>query len=216
MSEEVRQPARKLPNRTNAPPGGWRYRVPETNQVFTGVSEHDLIVKLQAHYRINGYPYPDDMPGRIEHYVCSAEPSYCRDASGKPGKWSSKLAHTFHVVLQGSATLGHWMLKGREFVAQELADRRSATCAICPFNEEPQGCTSCNANALRETVAKLVGSRRSRYHEQLKACKVCHCQLQVKVWLPQAILLAHMPAEQQEQLPEHCWLRTEQPSTNPA
>lgn len=208
---------RKLPNRTNAPPGGWRYRVPETGQTFSGASEYDLITKLQAHYRVNGYPYPDDMPKLIEHYVCSSEPGYCHDGTGRPAlKWTNKLAHTFHVVLQGSTTLGHWLLGGRKFVDQAVADRRSATCTQCALNEEPQGCTSCNAGALRDVVTKLVGSRRSAHHDRLKACKVCHCQLAVKVWMPLPVLLQHMPEEQQEQLPGHCWLRAEQPPSQPS
>lgn len=206
MADQVRQ----LPNKTYAPPGGWRYKVPETGQTFRGVSEYQLLMELQAHYRANSLKQPDDLSTRIEQFVCEQEPDYCTDAHGQPirdGKRS--FVHDIKSVLQGTATLLTWKLSGAGLVDAATADRRAATCASCNFNVEPEGCTSCNAKVVKEAVTQIVGTRQTALHNQLKACRICQCHLQAKVQLPLASIMRFMPQDQFTQLPQHCWILKE-------
>lgn len=201
-----------LPNKTTAPPGGWRYIIPETNQEFRAHSESQLLAELAASYKINGYPMPSDLPSRIEYFVCAHNPSYCVDrATNAPlPKYGTGLAHTLHNVLQFTRTMGTWLAKSRTFVSQEQADRRAKTCASCQFNATPDGCTGCNMSALREAVTSIVGARRTAVDDHLKSCVICACVLKSKVWFPHNVLWPHMTEVQKERLPAHCWLNTEQ------
>lgn len=211
-----------LPNHTTSPPGGWRCRMPETGQEFHGHSEYQVISQLKASYKANGYPEPADYKGMIEAYVCSKTPEYC--TGGGPA-FQPIEGFSFHTVLQGLRTIGQWswqsLKKGaRQFVPQAQADARARTCAFggkggqpCNFNDEPQGCTNCNAPSMREAIRIVVGDRRTPFDEQLKACRVCQCGLKAKVHLPHAVLYDNMPADQIARLPSHCWLVTEADAT---
>lgn len=197
----------RLPNEYTSPPGQWRYRVPETGQKFVGSNKQELLSQLRAHYEVNGYPFPDDIEAKIEDYICETVPDYC-EGTGKPSK--PGLAHTFHVVMQGTKTLGSWFIKGREFVPQEQADRRAATCASCVLNDEPEGCTSCNMSKLHELVEKFVGKRKTSSHDRLKSCRACLCNNRVKVWLPLKILIDNTEPEDKERLTPQCWILEEE------
>lgn len=199
--------ARSLPNRFTAPPGGWRYRVPETGQIFSASNEQELLGQLRAHYGAAGYPMPANLVELIDQNICAQHPDYC--VGSGPAPKASGLAHTFTTVLQGTRTIGAWLLGGRELVSQDVADRRASICSMCVQNDEPQGCTSCNSKVMKEAVEKLVGKRSTALHDRLLSCRICGCNLRAKVWFPLRILLDHMPAEQQERLPETCWLKTE-------
>lgn len=206
MSEQLRQ----LPNKTYAPPGGWRYKVPETGQLFRGVSEYQLLCELEAHYRANQLKKPDGLSDLIERFVCEQEPDYCTDQHGQAvqdGKRS--IFMDIRAALQGTATLVMWKVKGEGLVEPTLADQRAAICVACPMNVEPQGCTSCNTKVVREAVEAIVGTRQTSFHNQLKACKVCMCHLSAKVQLPLKSILRWMPDSQQELLPSHCWITKE-------
>ena len=201
---------RQLPNKTYAPPGGWRYKVPETGQLFRGVSEYQLLCELEAHYRANQLKKPDGLSDKIEAFVCEQEPDYCTDQHGQPvqdGKRS--IFHEIRNVLQGTATLLAWKVKGEPLVPATLADERAAVCASCPMNAEPQGCSSCNAKVLKDAVEAVVGSRQTSFHNQLKSCKVCSCALPAKVQLPISSILRFMPQTQLDLLPQPCWINKE-------
>jgi hypothetical protein len=213
---QATKPRPHLPNTTTAPPGGWRYRAPETGQLFRGASLSDLISQLNAHYRANGYDTPlAGFKPLIEDYICAETPETCDDSYVRPATQTEsvgvagQLAHTFHTVLQGTATLVSWLAGGGERVTQQVAEVRAATCASCPENVEPQGCTGCNIGALRAVADRVAGKRTTPHDGALKSCRICACHLRAKVWLPLKILTQHMPAKQQARLPEHCWIKQE-------
>lgn len=198
-----------LPNHVTAPPGSWRYKVPETNQTFSGPSEHSLITQLQAHYRANGYPVPtsDDLRPRIEAFICAAVPDYC--TGNEPARFVD--GFSFHTVIQGTRTFAVWLLKSllkgsRQYVPQEQANTRAAICQICSFNEQPDGCSGCNSGTLKTVVQVIVGSRSTPSDDSLKACRICNCLIKAKVHLPHSVLYDNMTTKQKELLPGHCWL----------
>ncbi len=200
-----------LPNHVTAPPGGWRCTVPETGQTFSGASEYQLITQLRSHYKANGYPEPADYKAMIEADVCAKQPDYC---TGNNPTYVPVEGFTFHTVLQGTRTIGQWLwrsgLKGaRQYVPQEQAEARAAVCVGCPFNDDPQGCTSCNAKSMQEALRIVIGNRNTLLDGQLKSCRVCQCGLKSKVHLPHDVLWDNMPESQRARLPAHCWLVTE-------
>jgi hypothetical protein len=187
--------------------------VPETGKDSPRFADSASLKQwLTAHYKANGYELPGDIMAKVEAFICEREVDYCigdSTLSTSSTTPRSNLAHTFHVVVQGTRTLVSWMAKGMQFVPQEQANARAAVCANCPFNDEPQGCTNCNMDTLRKLAEGLIGTRTTPHSSQLKACRVCSCQLAAKVWLPLRTLLDHMPDEQVARLPAHCWLVTE-------
>lgn len=198
-----------LPNHITAPPGSWRYKVPETGQLFNGPSEHSLISQLQAHYKANGYPIPssDELKPRIEAFICSTVPDYC--TGNEPAKPVD--GFSFHTVIYGTKTLSKWLIgslfKGeRQFVSSQQANARASVCTMCNLNEAPQGCTGCNSGALKAAVSTLIGNRSTPFDDRLKSCRVCNCLLSAKVHLPHLVLWDNMPDAQKVVLPEHCWL----------
>ncbi len=193
-----------LPNLHTSPPGEWRYKVPETGQSFHGSNWPQLQEQLVAHYRATGYAFPEDLFARVEAYICANAPDYCEGVPADAPRFS--LGHSFTTVVQGTKTLAHWLLTGRRYVDQEVANRRALTCSGCVYNLEPQGCNGCNANVMKEAVALVVGKRATPHDERLKACRICGCDLRAKTHIPHAIIVAHMPADQQAQLPSHCWV----------
>jgi hypothetical protein len=213
MNDVVRQ----LPNKIYAPPGGWRYRVPETGQTFRGASEYQLLTQVQANYRANSLTSPDvdTLKKRFEQFVCEQEPDYCTDIHGQPFPPKGGRFFDFTNVIQGTRTIGGWLLAGMPTVSQAQADKRAATCVGCPQNDEPQGCSTCNVKELTNITEALVGKRRTAVHDHLKSCRVCTCLLRVKVWFPLSRLLPYMPEEQVARLPAHCWLLTEKSATPP-
>lgn len=213
---QAAKPRPRLPNLTTAPPGGWRYRVPETGQLFSGASLSDLVSQLHAHYRANGYDTPlGGFRDLIEDYICAETPETCDASYVRPPTQTestglaSNLAHTFHTVMQGTATLVSWLAGGGERVSQQTADARAATCATCPENVEPQGCTGCNIGALRAVADRVAGKRTTPSDGALKSCRICACHLRAKVWLPLKVLTNHMPPKQQAALPGYCWIKQE-------
>jgi hypothetical protein len=207
-----------LPNRVTAPPGSWRYKVPETNQTFSGPSEQSLIVQLQAHYRANGYPVPssEDLRPRIEAFICAAVPDYC--TGNEPARFVD--GFSFHTVIQGTRTFAVWIMQsifkgGRQFVSQEKANDRAKTCMSCSFNEQPDGCTGCNSGALKTVIQVIIGARSTPYDEHLRACRICNCLLRAKCHLPFPVLYNNMTDKQKSLLPAHCWLVKESKEATP-
>lgn len=207
--------SKQLPNKTNAPPGGWSYIVPETKVSFSGrASMTQLLGDLKAHYAASGYEAPKNLEDLVEQFLCERLEGYCVDETGRqPISVSEQIAHSFHTVLQGTATLVSWVAGGGERVSQEQADARASVCSTCPHNQDPAGCTGCNIGALRSLVNKVVGPRKTKDDAALKACNICSCGLQAKVWLPHATIWPHMSERQRSRLPERCWLITEKPKS---
>lgn len=198
----------QLPNRVSAPPGGWRYRVPQTGQLFTAVNEFQLLDMLKAHYRANGYPLPANLRQLIEEQICAQHTDYCVESDGRSPLSPSKMAAiAFHLVKDGTARL----LRGeRQLVDQEVADRRAAVCVMCTENVPREGCSNCNMASIRDLVIRLVGKRGTRSGDALQVCRVCLCENQAKVHLPHATLKKIASKQEWEALPPTCWLKTEE------
>lgn len=209
----------KLPNYQTAPPGQWRYTVPETGQTFGPLPDLDaLTTALRAHYTANGYPIPDDLRLLIEQQMCSSKQltGYCVEEDGRTAATAAEprvtfgkaVKVTFHTVSTGTKRL----LGINTSVSQEQADRRAATCITCTENVDRENCAGCRVAMLRDLVVKIIGSRKTVCDSNLKVCRVCLCENRAKVWLPLAEIDKLTTPEEREKLPPHCWQRTERHS----
>ena len=205
-----------FPNLTNTPPGGWKYIVPETNQRRGPYSNWpQLFEDLQAHYQATNYESPLDLFERVEKQICEEYPEWCGAAPLAPtfiqrlGETLRSIGHTFHAAHQCLAALVSHRAGSGERPNQVLANQRAATCAECPENGEIESCSHCNIRTLNSLVEKLVGTIKTPHDEQLKYCKVCHCNLRAKISTKHEAIWNHMANRQKQKLPETCWLVTE-------
>jgi len=196
-----------FPNRTQAPPGGWRYLVRETGVELRGVSEGNLIQSIQKHYRANNLVAPYDLSILIEEYICKQSPHYCQPKGPSISFWEGA-KRTLTQVVSGTRTLSAWMVSG-EFADDETATQRAKVCASCPLNQEPLGCASCKKIDIAQLVFSIIGKRVTAFDHVLKACEPCGCDLKVKVHVPLNIIKNKMPESVINKLPKHCWVLTE-------
>jgi hypothetical protein len=196
-----------FPNRVQGPPGGWRYRVPETGQLFDAVTESHLLEKLVKHYKANGLAVPANLPALVEHHICTQATGYCVEHDGTPPVTPGQMATVaFHLVLEGTRKL----VGIAERVTEEQATARALTCAACVENVPREGCSQCNMNTVRDLIVRTVGKRGTQHDDKLNVCRVCLCELRAKVHLPLSRLKAMATPEQWAALPGSCWMKQEE------
>ena len=74
----------KLRDKSIGPPGGWRYRQPESGVVIPGGSWPALITKVKQHRQANGYPITIEMERQVEAFMCDAQPGECAEVDDEP------------------------------------------------------------------------------------------------------------------------------------
>ena len=196
----------KFTNNSDTPHGGYRFHVAETGQDFQSFVRQQLKEAVVAHLKGNNLTVPADLDAQIEDFTCRYQGgNFCDETDPRYG-WLSGAILKFRVVLAGTEILGKWLLAGKPFVAQELADERSEVCASCLYNRDPQGCATCQWSVLYSTVLKFLGSKRSSRRNALKSCASCGCALQLKVWIPHGHLKSSFAYAD---LPAWCWVAKE-------
>ena len=198
-----------VPNKVVCPPNQWRFKVPESGQLFRGPDISGLIEQLHSHYQANGWPPPPHLEELIESFVCEQEPDYCIETTPKPVSWVKDAKTTFDAIKQGTKTLARWMGSGQEKVPQAQMEARAEVCVGCSENKEIEGCSGCKMASLTSAVEYITGNHRTTHHSKLKGCAVCMCHLNAKIVLPHNILWSNMTDQQKSALPSHCWLVTE-------
>lgn len=200
-----------LPNLTNHPPGGWRYRVEATGVTLRGNSMADLAEMVQRHLKANDLREIDQIEEKIEEFICTEKPGYCsnsRPIALKPGPQVS-----FERIISGTRTLASWIIGGQS-VSKEQAIERASICSTCQYNKDLEDCRRCSLRSwlgvIAEGLSKLgKGKEATPYDDKLKACHVCLCSLKVKVWVPRDIIAKYLPKDAEKRLPDHCWYKKE-------
>lgn len=195
-----------LPNTSTAPPGQWKYVMPETGQAFgPSPSLDDLLAQLRASYRANGYDVPPNLAELIEAHICQRIPEYCTGYAppqAGPLTIGHMLSVTYHnVLVQTKRFIG---IDERVPLAQ--AEARAAVCVSCSENVPRSDCSGCHQATLRNLVVRISGSRGTPYDDRLNVCRVCLCELRGKVHLPLARLLKLAGESEFARLPSHCWM----------
>jgi len=205
---------RFFPNKTNNPPGGWRFTVEETGATLRGTSLGEVMVAVKKHWEVNGIEPIEDLEREIERRICEEVPEYCGAKGMEIKPVPKNRGRTIHEVITGTKTIGMWLAKramGGGNVSVEVAERRASVCVGCVENTEPTGCSSCNKAASSQVLDKLVPFRTSK-DAALKSCRVCGCWLSAKIACQLDIIRNNMPDYVKKELPDHCWVKTEQVS----
>lgn len=197
------------------PPNQWKFHVAETNRwvpdpaILGATTFHayqDLHDAVLAHYKANHIPVPGDLDSRMGDQICRSIPGrFCADEHGRRRHgqgWVFNMAS----IKQGTATLVDWFLTSREKVSNDEIATRSKICSNCSFNQLPSDCASCGAGGLNALIETVTGHQPLPGDAMLKSCFICGCNLKVKTRLPTELLRSHMPQDQLDQLPSHCWL----------
>jgi hypothetical protein len=185
-----------------APPGGWRYTVPETGVTITGAFFEETWRKVVRHHAANGLPEPSRE--RVEDQSC-------RESSGvgtrcgpvKPKPVAGMLPHlTLGLVERFLKTVWE-TLKARDFVSLEEAERRAEICRSCPLATGGiGGCEGCFS--LIRKAKDFVGTSPIKFEENKDACGACGCFLPAKILISNKTL-DKAEGEQRPRYWEKCW-----------
>lgn len=162
-----------------APPGGWRYTVPETGVVVTGAFFGETWRKVVRHCAANGLPEPDR--ALVEDRACRDSPDVgTRCGPAKPKPVDGMLPHlTLGLVERFLKTVWE-TLKARDFVSAAEAERRATICRSCPLATGGiGGCEGC-FNLLRK-ARDFVEASPIKFEENKDACGACGCFLPAKI-----------------------------------
>lgn len=196
----------KLIRKNTQPPGGWRYKHPETGWWTTGGHFDDLVSKAVQYRKDNHLPVGTNFEDDVQHQLCGPlGPEWCAGAlpALHPGGF------TFKALIQGTKTLVDWALNGGQ-VSLDEADRRAVVCSTCPMNQDSQGCETCNSEQVADLVAKMAFKGEIPHGRYLRSCAICQCKLAIKVRVPLDIIQRNMPDDQQNALPDFCWCKKEE------
>lgn len=195
-----------LKDRSYVPPGGYRYRQPESGLLIHSTSFLNLIEAVRLHRVANHYPIPHTFESDVANGVCLEVSEACQEVSPSGAAKPMGLAD----VLRLTGLVGESLLRGQPVVDDALAEHRAATCAGCRDNVDPSGgCSACQSEAAAKLMASLVGSRATRRDADLKTCRHCGCFNKVQLWIPGDILRRHSEKATLDLLPRHCWKREE-------
>lgn len=206
----------RLPNRSQAPPGSWRYRIEALAERaphlvwVSATTFYDLVNEVNKRCAANGITPPD--PLDIENQICQSLPSgYCTDSNGVPTAKSGTFAVMVAAFKQGTKSLITWWGNGKRRVNENEIVRRSYICNQCPENRPIEGCTACAMKGVHALVNQIVADTTLPTDSLLQACAVCQCSLKAKVRFHLDDLRPHIPKSQLARLPEKCWI-LEEPS----
>lgn len=213
----------KLRNSGMNPPGCFFFVVRETGHRIPSHGSTSLdacYIGVKEHLRINGYDIPVGLRAQIEDFCCQRKESlgWCMENSGAPGPDAMPAAQGWTMglqrIAQGTKTLASWLTEGREELP--VAQRRAAVCAACPENRpiEQSSCKGCSAVAFNRFVQLVAGVLKGTAPEPweagLKACRICGCDLRLKIRTRLSPIRRFMRDEQLAALPAHCWINTEE------
>lgn len=115
--------------------------------------------------------------------------------------------------LAGLAVLQDWLGSGMVPVPAKQSESRAAICTSCPMNEKG-GWWNFAKDALASEIRKQIGLKQqlnvsTTLDDFLGTCKVCSCNLPLKVHVPTAHVKEHTTPEQLAAFPYHCWVKAE-------
>lgn len=171
------------------PPGGvYAFVVDETGAAFSAPTMRRLLEVVRGHLAVNGLACPDDLPARIEDYVCRHAPEgFCMgDPEGRPVVRGVTLPQIREATARLASTGGR--------ASPGEARRRIDVCGSCPRNDRRM-CPSCVG--LVSWARRLVGADCPR-DDWLGVCSV-DC-----VALPAKIHVARVPWS--ADYPKECWV----------
>lgn len=188
------------------PPGGWWYRQPESGFKMTAFDPLSLKRQIEQHRRANGYDLADGWWEVVQAEICERPgmmQSHCQPDTTFTAEQPIRI--TRNSALLFFKTLRQWVVRnGFKKVTVREAVRRSKICGECPMNSDDVAwCPGCQG-IFRYLKEFLTPADKTGRELTLHFCKVCGCNLQIKVWLPPETLKA--VSSPQTEYPAHCWI----------
>lgn len=125
----------------------------------------------------------------------------------------SGLLEKVRSIPRGVETIREWLgTDDGACVPQELAQKRADVCLKCPRNELGGFVSEIVAEAVKRhlEIKSDLGMRVSG-EKQLGRCRMCECQMRLKIWVPLSIVRKHLTPEQYDSAPTPCWQTEEKP-----
>ncbi len=164
--------------------GGFNIVDPLTGIRVSAVTWDHLMTKVQEERRANGAPIGLELEDEVEQWCCIAHPD---EVAVLDERIPKRRSLNLDDVVRGTQVILAFKLAGSPLVSQEEANRRAAICLRCPLNLMWQ--TSCSiCDKIDDIVLGVVGSVRTPYDQNLRACNICGCSLKAAVHLPNDIL----------------------------
>lgn len=194
------------------PPGGWVFT--QDGFRFEEETFTKLIILVTEHRRSNSLP-PGNPFQEIQDQICAEYPATCLDQK-PPATVSATPPTTFLENLRSFAMAGkNYVMAGGQLVNQNTANSRALICAPCHNNvpsgearRAPGGCGKCGAAVQSgiDAVRGIVLAGRSTPHDaKLQACRLCGCDLKLKIWFP--VKYFDPDCSKCNQWPEFCWMK---------
>lgn len=195
--------------KNSSPPyGGFNYRQAETGLLITGSSLGELTGKVILHRTHKGL-LPVDEPTvqkEIERWICGRLGGNECMTEGIDDPWVpaplDSNVMSLDKLIGFSTAAWAWLKGGGAFVEKTESEHRAKICRDCPANvDQGHDCFTC-------MLGKLVRSAvpDDRRIEGLHSCQFCGCDLQSKVNLPAAAIVAS-DTSRGIQFPINCWQR---------
>ena len=190
----------------DAPPGNWRYEIPETGDIIQSLSWNGLLTVVKNYYTSRQLPLPADLANKMQDWMCDRQPpgsTACEEINADTK--AANMTHNFTVtdVISFLNSVKHTIQAGG-VVPQEEANRRANICNTCPYNKTVSGCFGCKNVA--KVVFEVIGAKTTPYNQNLKQCTVCGCYLSAKVWIAREALMKNPQIQANaSRYPSNCW-----------
>lgn len=113
----------------------------------------------------------------------------------------------------GVEIIHEWLGEGGIPVDREMSCARAVTCEDCDQNEKGtwwETATNMVGAVIRKHLAiKNAAEISTPSDKNIGTCKVCLCNLPLKVQVPIAHIKTHTTPEEIEKFPAHCWIKKE-------
>lgn len=199
-----------LINKNEVVPGGFRFLCHETGVWIKAPSWIELVAACKKHYKANALPIGLEFEATIESQLCSfLPPGLCTYVDDSQKRRASLISRPSVEKAIELTRMFFGRLTGKvEYASIEQATAQARICAGCQYNQLPDGCTSCNASARNEVVSFVLGTKRREtpYHDKLKSCLLCGCDLRAKVNFQPEDIRA-IGGQYVAELPDHCWIK---------
>jgi len=182
------------------PPGGWRYREPETGVELTSNNFLALMQDVRKHRDANGLPTFGDWSQQVHDCICQQNPQTpCEEVGSIPSVVTADDIWRFIETM--------WELKGSELVSEQEQARRIDICLQCP----KRGVVACRwCGRLAGKITELLGGRTIHKVDQIfkTSCMACKCDLTAKTAIPLDVLKrVDEKLGGEPDYHEKCWMR---------
>lgn len=223
-------------SRHRTPPQGWFYRQPETgwttptpigstfsqtvaliiamrkkNPAIT--AKHNLATNTEA-VESELEKYTRKRLGLPEVSQVPFSESRSQSAQGAVAVAAGGSLAGLKRAASGTAVVIDWLGAGGIPVAQELAEKRAATCVACTYNQPGDWYVTAPAELLKksvETWKSVTGKTDVKFEtvqgDKLKSCQVCRCLMALKVFVGLDHILSKTKPDVMAELPEWCWVK---------